>query len=1181
MLVQRVEENVGIAHRLTPYGYPPILDALIDQVGEPPVTAAYQRFLSELGAENENTIELDVTLADYAADQLQFAQAATRYQRVFSWLQEHMGDRHLAALSTARKLAWATIHSGRVEAGTVILQQAIEQLEAGDEQNDEIYFRASHSLADALHESRQYRAAADTRKALLKQLSMHTDFGETAPLTLQVLEALAGDLEQAGDFEGAIEIRQQALARWEEVKGPKSEPAFTAKIRWAATLRQAGRLPESLQLLRDLEAHLQVQAAQSPALVETRSALMLAEHLAGKRENEISVARRNAESQQGQPQEHQALMALAMALIRQGDVAEGIAACEQAAKIIDSRQSQDDPDTWADNLSLAQTLRMARQYDRALRLCQSVLKSRQAHFGEDHLLTLATLEELAEGQLAAGDFASGLSTRQRAWDRCVEVCGEDNLHSWDALSRLADAHLIMGHTAVAVEMQRGLLAKRRERFGEAHPDVCQTLNRLADALAQAQQYDEAIDITRQLLEQEKSVYGEQHFQTLETHRGLARLLEAGEQFSAAMELRQQVLEIIRQEHGAEHEFTLQDTASLAGSYLSAGEWGPALSLYVEAYKKQRNLLGASHTQTLASLYGIASCQLRKEDYARAQRSSFELVKLHKQTNYDEPVDEARAIALLAEAALAMKKSDDAIRIVENAIPILEQYSSPPERYLLFHAQAVLGQAVWAQGDVDAAKTTLQSAVDQLRDFPFPIPIASRYRTQRAQQARSRSRADLDSKLRKQHSAMTDSAHILLCPVGSAGDVYPYIGLGVALQNRGHRVTMLTSGYFQETAERVGLEFIDTLPQEEFLKLVANPLLWDPLRGTKTILETFSVELIRQAYDAVAACYVPGETVAVSSCIGFGSRIAQEYLGLPLVTAHLQPVVFWSLIETPRLHGIAHGPWAPTWLKRLQYWVGETFVLDPMIAPQINAVRAELGLTTIVRKVTRWWHSPQCILGMFPAWYAPPQADWPPQTQLTQFPLWNEQADEPLPAELAEFLEAGEPPIVFTPGSANMFGQAFFAAAAEACQTLGRRGIFFTKFPEQVPAKLPDSIRCFAYAPFKTLLPRVAAISHHGGIGTTAQAMSAGIPQLIMPLAHDQPDNAARLKKLGIGDELSPKRYRHPELTRRLARLLDNAQVRVACQKVARRFEGVDPYQASCEVVESLIGQDQRVRMSPD
>ncbi len=94
------------------------------------------------------------------------------------------------------------------------------------------------------------------------------------------------------------------------------------------------------------------------------------------------------------------------------------------------------------------------------------------------------------------------------------------------------------------------------------------------------------------------------------------------------------------------------------------------------------------------------------------------------------------------------------------------------------------------------------------------------------------------------------------------------------------------------------------------------------------------------------------------------------------------------------------------------------------------------------------------------------------------------------------------------------------------------------------------VRAFNYVPFSKVLPRAAALVHHGGIGTTAQALAAGVPQLVVPFAHDQPDNAARVRRLGVGDFLLPRRYRVGVVLQSLRRLLASSTVRENCRRRA-------------------------------
>jgi UDP:flavonoid glycosyltransferase YjiC (YdhE family) len=211
-------------------------------------------------------------------------------------------------------------------------------------------------------------------------------------------------------------------------------------------------------------------------------------------------------------------------------------------------------------------------------------------------------------------------------------------------------------------------------------------------------------------------------------------------------------------------------------------------------------------------------------------------------------------------------------------------------------------------------------------------------------------------------------------------------------------------------------------------------------------------------------------------------------------------------------------------------------------------------------------SPLRVLGLFPDWFGPKQSDWPPQTLLTRFPLYDEGENLPVPEGLERFLDEGAPPLVVTPGSANCHAREFFAAAVRACAGLGRRAVLLTRFPEQLPVPLPAGVRHFDYAPFSRVLPRAAALVHHGGIGTVAQGLAAGIPQLVMAMSHDQPDNGNRVRGLGVGEYLYPRAFTPDRVEAALQGLLASASVGEACRECRERIRS----QMSAEEVVGLL-----------
>ena len=399
-------------------------------------------------------------------------------------------------------------------------------------------------------------------------------------------------------------------------------------------------------------------------------------------------------------------------------------------------------------------------------------------------------------------------------------------------------------------------------------------------------------------------------------------------------------------------------------------------------------------------------------------------------------------------------------------------------------------------------------------------------------------------------------HILIIAIGSAGDVHPFLGLGRSFKERGHRVSFCANPVFQPLVERCGLRFLPVGSAEGYNAAMGNPALWNPRTSLPTLWQVIASEL-RPLFETLAA-ECGDDTVMVGSLWAFSARLVQEKLGVPLITAQVSPSTILSA-KLPPVHKRFTIPEAlPDSLKSAILWLIERGVLDRICGPELNRLRGELGLAPASRIMGRWMHSPLGVLGLFPDWFAPPQSDWPTQLALTGFPLFDEAGFHQMDSGLEDFLAAGSAPVVFTPGSTMLEGQGFFLAAMQALRKLGRRGIFLTKDAQQVPP-LPPEILLRPYVPMSVLLPRTAALVHHGGIGTTALALAAGIPQLATPFAHDQFDNSTRLERLGCGIRLDAPAAAQP-LTEALQHLLETPAVTEKCKELQAR---VDSSEAAC------------------
>ena len=289
------------------------------------------------------------------------------------------------------------------------------------------------------------------------------------------------------------------------------------------------------------------------------------------------------------------------------------------------------------------------------------------------------------------------------------------------------------------------------------------------------------------------------------------------------------------------------------------------------------------------------------------------------------------------------------------------------------------------------------------------------------------------------------------------------------------------------------------------------------------------------------------TVLVGSTLAFPMRCLRELYGVPMVTVHLKPSVIRSTLDPPLGTRRPRLPqWLPRFLVRGMWWAMDTWIFDPQLARPHNRLRAKLGLAPVRGILGDWLQQADLTLGLFPDWFRPPPADWPVGLKLSNFPLWDQENAQTLPEGLEAFLQEGEPPVVFTAGSCFATMRPFYQDCLQACRQLGCRGLLLSRHASNIPPDLPANVRHYSYAPFSKLLPRVAALVHHGGIGTMSQALAAGIPQVVIPQAHDQFDNAHRAQLLGVS--------RTGQLLDNLARVLHSPAIQERARELAPRVQ---------------------------
>jgi UDP:flavonoid glycosyltransferase YjiC (YdhE family) len=243
------------------------------------------------------------------------------------------------------------------------------------------------------------------------------------------------------------------------------------------------------------------------------------------------------------------------------------------------------------------------------------------------------------------------------------------------------------------------------------------------------------------------------------------------------------------------------------------------------------------------------------------------------------------------------------------------------------------------------------------------------------------------------------------------------------------------------------------------------------------------------------------------------------------------------------------------------------------AQPIYDLRRDLGLERGPNPLFDAKHSPALVLALFSRVLGTEQKDWPPHTRITGFCFYDSDAgNAALPAPLEAFLAAAPAPVVFTLGSAAVLAAGkFYEYSAKAAIRLGVRAVLLIgSDPRNRPqGVLPESICVADYAPYSALFPRARLVVHQGGVGTTAQCLRAGRPMLIMPYSHDQPDNARRMRRLGVARVIERGRYTPQRVARRLESMMAEPLLNEHAEQAAERVGSEDGVRAACDALEEL------------
>jgi UDP:flavonoid glycosyltransferase YjiC (YdhE family) len=418
--------------------------------------------------------------------------------------------------------------------------------------------------------------------------------------------------------------------------------------------------------------------------------------------------------------------------------------------------------------------------------------------------------------------------------------------------------------------------------------------------------------------------------------------------------------------------------------------------------------------------------------------------------------------------------------------------------------------------------------------------------------------------------------IVLSNIGTLGDINPLIALALELKRRGHVPVMALPAVYGPRIKPLNLEFHPIRPDIDPTNNLLIEMIYDVKKGTETGLRQFLFPVLRQTYDDLldAATKPARADLLLLGELNYAGPLVAEVTGIPWASYVLAPLSFFSAFDPPVLPmypKLARAdktvPGMGRAIRRLARFVSRKWP-EP-----IYKLRQELGLPRGANPLFDNKHSPYLVLALFSRVLGTEQRDWPKNTLITGFCFYDADAgNAALPENLNKFLAEGEPPVVFTLGSAAVLaaGQ-FYEHSARAAKELGVRAVLLigTDPRNRPQTTLPDTICVAEYAPYSALFSRAALVVHQGGVGTTAQCLRAGKPMLIMPYSHDQPDNARRMQRQRVARVIEKKSYTPASVAKKLKSMLNDAGFAAQSNFVAQQLAREDGVRTACNALEEL------------
>ena len=440
---------------------------------------------------------------------------------------------------------------------------------------------------------------------------------------------------------------------------------------------------------------------------------------------------------------------------------------------------------------------------------------------------------------------------------------------------------------------------------------------------------------------------------------------------------------------------------------------------------------------------------------------------------------------------------------------------------------------------------------------------------------------------------TPIARILLTTIGSAGDVHPFVAIAITLRERGHEVLILTNPYFKDRILGAGIGFWPLGSAETYQRLIKDPRLISGARSPSFVIDELITPAFAPTIDAIRQIQIAFKPdVLASHHIAFGAAAAAELLHIPHVQCVLAPLFWFSRHEKIAMPSLPF-PDAPPLIDRALRQLAR-FIGRHTFDPAINRLRKDVGLPPqrdLISRAARGGDgvAPRERLSD-PSKGTPTLALWSPQFRGTLaddpctgticgFSTWDRPPtladDIDRERDSIRWMESGAPPVVVTLGSSvSHHGADVYRLAAQACARAGKRALLLTGGSAD-DSTWPEHVRAVPYASYSRVMPRGCVTVHHAGIGTLAAAMRAGVPEIIIPFANDEFDNAARAQRLGVATVIKRRKLTVRSLAEAISHATQNKSMVERSGQLGAAMQPENGAICAADIIETIVNQSRR------